>query len=344
MPKKNVSLPTITVVIATYNSENTIDQCLSSVRNQEYPQNKIDIILADGGSKDSTLQRVKKYNVEFINVPPEKQNAEYNKGVGVRRAKGEILLMIDHDNVLPHTKWLQNLIQPFLDHKEIVGVETLRYHYDPKLSLLDRYFALFGAGDPLAFYFGKADRLSFMYDKYNLYGKAKDVGNYYIIKFTAPKIPTLGANGFLVRRKVLIENAKIDGDHFFHIDVNVDLIKKGFNTYASVKDSIIHLTGYKDISNFLYRRALYVKQFHIQTHAARRYGLMFEPEDKWKLVKFVFYSVTIVKPTFDAIRGYLKIQDSAWFLHPFLCLALVFIYGNVIVRNKLENLFRLSSS
>ncbi len=335
-------LPTVTVIIATYNSENTIDQCLTSIRNQEYPQEKIDIILADGGSKDSTLKKVKKYNVTFIHVPPDKQNAEYNKGVGVRYAKGEILLMIDHDNVLPHTKWLKKMVQPFLENKEIVGVETLRYHYDPKLSLLDRYFALFGAGDPLAFYFGKSDRLSFIYNKYNLYGKAKDVGDYYIVKFIPHKIPTLGANGFLIRRKELVENAQIDGDHFFHIDVNVDLIKKGFNTYAFVKEDIIHLTGYKNISNFLYRKGLYVKQFHIQTHAMRRYSLVFEDEDKWKLVKFIFYSVTIIKPTIDATRGYIKIQDSAWFLHPFLCLALVIIYGNVIIKNKINNLFRIN--
>lgn len=334
--KEKNNLPTITVVIATYNSENTIDVCLSSVRSQDYPQEKIDIILADGGSKDSTLQKVKKYTVTVIHVPPEKQNAEYNKGVGVRKATGEILLMIDHDNVLPHTTWLRRLIQPFLEHEEIVGVETLRYHYDPKNSLLDRYFALFGAGDPLSFYSGKADRLSFIYDTYNLYGKAKDVGEYYIVQFTPPKIPTLGANGFLIRRKILLDNAHVDGDHFFHIDVNVDLIKKGYNTYAFVKESIIHLTGYKDISNFLYRRALYVKQFHIQTHNFRRYGLVFEPEDKWKLVKFVFYSVTFIKPTIDACRGYLKIRDSAWFLHPFLCIALVLIYGYVIIKNKVK--------
>src|SRR6185437_16763139 len=126
------------------------------------------------------------------------------------------------------------------------------------------------------------------------------------------------------------------GDHFFHIDVNVDLIKKGFSTYAFVKDSIIHLTGYKDISNFLYRRALYVRQFHIQTHAARRYGLVFEPEDKWKLVRFVAISVTVVIPLYDALRGYRKIQDTAWFLHPVLCFALVMIYGYVIVNNKIR--------
>lgn len=47
--------PTISVLIATFNSHNTMELCLDSVRSQDYPQDKIEIILADGGSKDDTV-------------------------------------------------------------------------------------------------------------------------------------------------------------------------------------------------------------------------------------------------------------------------------------------------
>lgn len=324
----------ISAVIATYNSEKTIIKCLQSVRNQQYPQEKIKIILVDGGSKDKTLSLAKRFDVRIISVPPSLQNAEYNKGVGVRKAKGELLLLLDHDNVLPHKDWLKKMIEP-LENKKIVAVETLRYHYDPHASLLDRYFGLFGAGDPLAFYLGKADRLSFIYDKYNLFGKARDVGNYYIVDFDSNHIPTLGANGFLVRRNILIKNALVDEKHFFHIDVNVDLIKKGFNTYAFIKDDIIHLTGYKSIKNFLYRRKLFMEQFHYQTKAQRRYSV-YTPQDFFRLIKFIFYAATFVRPTFDALRGFMKIHDAAWFLHPFLSFVLLFIYGYTTTKRFLS--------
>lgn len=334
--------PTITVIIATFNSEKTIDQCLESVREQNYPQENIDILLADGGSKDNTLHIVKKYNVTIFHIDPKKQNAEYNKGVAVRKSKGDLLLMIDHDNVLPHPYWLRRMVKPLLDSKKIVAVETLRYHYDPKASLLDRYFALFGAGDPLAFYLGKADRVSFIFDTYNLFGKAKDVGEYYVVQYEPSHIPTLGANGFLIRRKILMENALIDEKHFFHIDVNVDLIRKGFNTYAFIKDDIIHLTGYKNIGSFLYRRKLFMEQFHYQTKAQRRYSVYMKGDTK-NLFKFVLYSITFVKPTYDALRGYLKVQDNAWLLHPFLSFTLLIIYGytfsKTIVINYLKRVF-----
>lgn len=330
--------PTITVIIATYNSENTIERCLASIRNQEYPQDKMRILIADGGSTDTTLQLVKKYDVAVINVPKDKQNAEYNKGVAVRRATGDLLLMVDHDNVLPHKQWIKKMVQPLLENDTVVAVETLRYHYDPNGSLLDRYFALYGAGDPLAFYLGKADRLSHMTSEYNLFGRAVDKGEYYIVTFKPDKIPTLGANGFLIRRKVLEENAKIDEDHFFHIDVNVDLIKKGFNTYAFTKDDIIHLTGYKNISSFLYRRKLFMEQYHIKSHSARRYSV-YMPQDKWRLLLYILYAATFIKPTLDALRGYVTIRDGAWFLHPFLSFSLLVIYSYVILNSFVKRYF-----
>lgn len=61
--------PSITVIIATYNSNKTIKECLKSVRSQDYPQGKIDILLADGGSSDNTLQIARKFNVNIISVP-----------------------------------------------------------------------------------------------------------------------------------------------------------------------------------------------------------------------------------------------------------------------------------
>lgn len=330
-----VKFPTISVVIATYNSQNTIEMCLESIRNQHYPQDKIDIILCDGGSTDNTLFLCKRFHPAVIKVPIDKQNAEYNKGVGVRMAKGELLLFIDHDNVLPHNKWLNKMVEPLLLDEEITAVETLRYHYDSKYSLLDRYFALFGAGDPLAFYLGKSDRLSYLYSKYNLMGKVSNKGLYYRVTFDPTHVSTLGANGFLIRRKTLIENAQIDEKHFFHIDVNVDLIKKGFNTYAFIKDDIIHFTGYKNIISFLYRRKLFMEQFHIKTYAQRRYSV-FEKKDMVKLIVFIIYSLTFVKPLLDALRGYVKIRDSAWFLHPFLCFVLVCIYGYVVISTSIK--------
>jgi len=49
---------------------------------------------------------------------------------------------------------------------------------------------------------------------------------------------TLGANGFLAKRGI-IPNTKCDPSEFFHIDVNHDLMKLGFDPYGIMKEDII---------------------------------------------------------------------------------------------------------
>lgn len=325
--------------MATFNSSRTIERALQSVRSQDYPQAKIEIILADGGSTDNTLNLVKKYNVQIIKVPMHLQNAEYNKGVGVNAAKNEILFLLDHDNVLPHDQWFKKMIVPFLENKDIVGVEPLRFHYDAKMSVLDRYFALLGGNDPVAYYLGKDSHLSWAFDQYNLFGKSKDMGSYYVVKFSPNQIPALGGNGAAIRRKLLLKEAQADPDHFFHIDVHVDLIKKGFNTYGLFKDSIIHLTNNKMIP-FLLRRKYFIEKYHFEDIKKRRYSVYEPKKDKKNLIKYVFLSVTFVKPIYDSIRGFTKVHDVAWFIHPLMCFGMLMVYGIPTVKEEIKRVVK----
>lgn len=329
--------PSISVVIATCQSERTIGQCLESVRDQQYPQERVRIILADGGSTDRTLELARRFGAEVIAIPAERQNAEYNKGVGARAATGDFLLLLDHDNVLPHPLWLQRMLQPLLDHPEVVGTETLRYRYDPSLSLLDRYCALFGANDPVVYALGKCDRLPWFGGDVISFGAVTDAGPYYLVKIHPDRIPTLGANGFLVRRDLLMREAQIDADHFFHIDVNADLIRRGYDMYAFTKDDILHLTAYKSLGSYLYRRWLFLTQYALGTRKThRRYEIYRGRRDFLALVLFVIATLTLVKPTWDALRGYARIPDAAWFLHPVLGFALLWVYGYVIVTSAVK--------
>jgi glycosyltransferase involved in cell wall biosynthesis len=61
------NLPSISVVIPTFNSENTLGMCLESIVSQDYPKDKIKIIIADGGSVDKTLEIAKRYTDKIFN-------------------------------------------------------------------------------------------------------------------------------------------------------------------------------------------------------------------------------------------------------------------------------------
>jgi N4-(beta-N-acetylglucosaminyl)-L-asparaginase len=77
------------------------------------------LIIADGGSTDKTLIIAANYGARIINIPRDKQGAEYNKGYGLQYATGKFILCIDHDNILPHKKWLEKS-----EYKPVINIEN----------------------------------------------------------------------------------------------------------------------------------------------------------------------------------------------------------------------------
>jgi len=130
-------LPSISIVIPTYNSERTLAQCLESIARQDYPREKIEIIIADGGSEDKTLEIAKKFEVDKILRNP-LRTGEAGKAVGVEAAKNEIILLQDSDNILDRREWLRKMVEPFED-PGIIGTEPLYYTYRKEDSLITRF-------------------------------------------------------------------------------------------------------------------------------------------------------------------------------------------------------------
>lgn len=326
-------LPTISIVTASYDGAiNTLTKCLSIVRKQNYPQNKIEIILGHGGEKKVIDPIAKEYRAKYVIIPPKKQNAEYNRGVAFNKAKNELVLILDHDNYMPTRNFLREYVQPFLDNEDVVAAESCYYHYSKDMSLMDRYFALIGALDPMVYYFGKTDRMRWGQKEWNLLGKVKEYKRYYIVKFdTNPRnIPTVGTNGCIMRRKIIFEHADIRPNHHYPIDVMTDVIKKGFTTFAFTKNSLIHETGSRGLVSFLRRRLQFMTSYHFEDLKKRRYSV-YMPGDHWKVVKFSIYAVTFIKPVYDSIRGFIKYPDIAWILHPIMCFGIfcVYTYGTI---------------
>src|SRR5277367_6523712 len=113
--------PSVSIIIPVYNSEKSIGLCLEGIRKQNYPKEKIEIIIIDAVSVDTTLDIVKKYEVNQI-FPNPLKTGEAGKSVGVEKAQNDIIALIDSDNIIEETDWLERMVQPFAD-KEITGSE-----------------------------------------------------------------------------------------------------------------------------------------------------------------------------------------------------------------------------
>ena len=91
------SYPLVSIVVTTKNEEKNIENCLKSVKNQNYPQNKIEIIVVDNNSQDKTKEIAYGYTDKVYNFGPER-SAQRN--FGVKKAAGKYILYLDADMIL----------------------------------------------------------------------------------------------------------------------------------------------------------------------------------------------------------------------------------------------------
>lgn len=103
-----------------YNCQSTIKQVLICLQKQNFPKKEFEIICVDDKSKDKTIEIVKKTKVRLIKLFENKGNGRA-KNLGVRKAKGEILLFID-DHLSLDKNTLFNLDSLFRKHPHISGV------------------------------------------------------------------------------------------------------------------------------------------------------------------------------------------------------------------------------
>ncbi len=118
----------ITVVVAARNEEDNILDCMQSLNNLIYPENKIEIIIVNDHSTDSTGEIIESYikdKPKFKTIVPSesigsligKTNALAN---AVKISKGEIILTTDADCVVSPT-WAKTLASYFQDDVGFVG-------------------------------------------------------------------------------------------------------------------------------------------------------------------------------------------------------------------------------
>lgn len=106
------------VIVPTYNSEDTIKGCLNSLFNQKF-DDKYEVIVVDDASLDNTLIAVEKYFVKILRQKHMGPAAARN--LGAKNASGQILLFTDADCV-PESNWISEMCAPFKD-KQIAGVQ-----------------------------------------------------------------------------------------------------------------------------------------------------------------------------------------------------------------------------
>jgi glycosyltransferase involved in cell wall biosynthesis len=115
--------PFVTITMPCLNEERFIEACLTSVRRQDYPADRYEVLVADGGSTDATRQIIARMSaddprVRLIDNPERIQAPAMNKMI--RAAKGDVIVRMD-----VHCEYADDYVSKCIDALEATGADNV---------------------------------------------------------------------------------------------------------------------------------------------------------------------------------------------------------------------------
>lgn len=130
--------PLVSIIVVNYNGKKYLKDCFSSLYNLNFPPNKLEIVMVDNGSSDSSLEFVKENfpRVEII----ENNINNYCKAnnLGIKSAKGKYIAILNNDTKVDEN-WLVELVKVINQDDSIGAVAGKILFLDGRLQGTGHY-------------------------------------------------------------------------------------------------------------------------------------------------------------------------------------------------------------
>jgi|SRR3989344_3842363 len=330
-------LPKISIVTCTYNGERVISEFLSKIFSQDYPKNNMEIILADGGSTDKTLEIIEKFRkkypkiIKFIHNPKQYSIGKGNgMDIATKKASGEIIVQLDQDNILIQKSWLRRMIEILVKNKNISAVQS-RYYTPEGSSATDKYVNSLGIEDPFASNYSLNAQIALNPKKF----KYNESQGFFVYEVNKNNFYYAGDNGFAIRRKDFIESGGYtqDIDNFYRMALS----KKKYKI-AVPKDILLH---HKTTTSFLHmikKRSYYAGHYLLKNYGDRNFYWFSLKNNSFKqnskFVLTVVFNLLFVPGLIQGIKMSLRTRNTFWFIHPFALFFITLSYVKTFFYSK----------
>ena len=316
-PKNSVSF-----VIPVYNAARYLENCLKSIRAQNYPQDNVEIIIADGGSSDETLKICERFSCKVLSNP--KRLAEYGVQLGIGNAEGNYIVIFAADNELVGSDWIFKVINIFHQDQRISAVWG-RLVSGQDDSSLNKYFELIQS-DPLNWFINQ-NLL-----KYLSCAETR-IGDCYIFNVDLRRPLVWGANG-LVYKAGKIKQIWSQEGYLGDNDAFQYMIEQGNNKVAYFRSPFVYHHHIARLGDWVKKWKRNFAQHLLGQYKTRNMGWVFVGNFKLKLFFWVLYSGI---PVFSLLHSmYLALKDRSiyWFYHPLASFLQSFTYFNLTIFSK----------
>jgi glycosyltransferase involved in cell wall biosynthesis len=315
----------ISFILAIYNAERTLQECLEGIIQQSYPKNKYEIIIVDGGSTDKTLSIIKAFTKHYgkqvsIRFIHNKHRLSEGKGMGkdqgVAASHGEYICFLDHDNILFGKNWIQTMLYPLETNKEVAASQSM-LHFKQEDPAFLKYVNAVGVEDAFAIPYSLVAQVVLHPERFKLLHNA-----YYFYLPRPERVLYGGANGCMFRKEVF---AKI-GSYTRDVNVSASMADHKL-AFAVVKDAFIHHKTGTDFFTFVKKKALYFYRFvsfGYKEENFRWVGHTFR--DKINFYLMVIGNLILILHIFEGIRLASKKREVFWLLHPFYIWVMTVLY------------------
>nr|WP_202128839.1 glycosyltransferase [Paenibacillus dendrobii] len=152
--------PGVSIIIPCFNEEEWIHRTVLSCMNQNYPVDKLEVIVVDDRSTDRSVEQIQK-TIDLVHreadryktkerlrmhVLPENGGKRVALVEGVKMAKHDLVVFVDSDSFLDHQA-IKNLVQPFQDPQMggVAGRTDVENKYTNSVTKLQtvRYYIAF---------------------------------------------------------------------------------------------------------------------------------------------------------------------------------------------------------
>lgn len=105
----------VSIITATFNSENTIKDTLASLDSQDYPN--IEYIVIDGGSTDKTVETVKQHSKRLTKIISEPDKGIYDAlNKGIQTATGDVVGFLHSDDMFAYSSAVTDIVNQLSIH------------------------------------------------------------------------------------------------------------------------------------------------------------------------------------------------------------------------------------
>lgn len=327
--------PQVSFILGILNAERTLRECFEGILKQKI-KIPYEIVVIDGGSTDATLSIIKNYQrtCPFIrlyhNVHRLSEGKGMSKDIGVQKAQGEIVIFIDHDNILIEENWLTLLLAPFSDPTIMASQSLLASRKGDSLFL--NYVNEIGVEDPFAIPYSLVAQVQLNPWRF----KQEKKWHVYTISQDFPLFG--GANGCAFRKKVFDHI----GGYTRDVDVFASMSEQAMRV-AIVPQAHVHHKTSASFFSYLYKKGVYFNRFISHEYKYKKFNWVPQTvSGKLWFGGYVFLNLTLFWPIMWSFFRFFQNPRLFWFLHPFYLFIITLEYSFLSLL-KFSNLIAYSS-